>query len=154
MVQSNDMFPLQECSSLNRIDLVSFVFGNTGYDQNRKIYIDPDRPARSLSANEARCLVRQLVSGFKANGLQYGDCVCVHAFNDVGARIYFEHFDNWLTVVDYVHDAAPWHHRCRWALYRIQSSVHLIRTQSPHAYYGGSIPDLGAGTTASNRTCH
>ena len=64
-------------------DLVSWTFGNVDYDQDRKIYIDPLRPKRSFSASEARISVRKLIAGFKANGLQPGDCVCVHAFNDV-----------------------------------------------------------------------
>ncbi len=67
----------------SRMDLVSWTFGNEDYDQNREIYIDPDNPGRSITASEARSLVRKLVAGFKAVGLQRGDCVCLHAFNDV-----------------------------------------------------------------------
>ena len=77
----------QDCSYPHRMDLVSWIFGNDEYDHNRKIYIDPDHPGRCLSANEARSMVRKLVAGFKANGLQPGDCVCVHAFNDVRAPL-------------------------------------------------------------------
>ena len=74
-------FDVQE--DLSRMDLVSWTFGNEDYDQNREIYIDPDNPGRSITASEARSLVRKLVAGFKAVGLQRGDCVCLHAFNDV-----------------------------------------------------------------------
>lgn len=30
--------------------------------------------------------MRKLIAGFKAEGLESGDCVCVHSFNDVGPR--------------------------------------------------------------------
>ncbi len=68
---------------LCQMDLVSWTFGNQEYDQNSKIYVAPDHPSRSITANGARCMVRKLVAGFKAMGLQPGDCVCLHAFNDV-----------------------------------------------------------------------
>lgn len=66
------------------MDVVSWTFSNTDYDQNREIYIEPDKPERSITAQEARCMVKKLAAGFKAAGLQRGDCVCIHAFNDVG----------------------------------------------------------------------
>lgn len=65
------------------MDLVTWTFGNLGYDQEKKIYVDAENPERSLSALEARSTVRKLVAGFRAEGLKPGDCVCVHAFNDV-----------------------------------------------------------------------
>lgn len=68
---------------LDRTDLVSWTFGNQDYDQDKKIYIDADNPERSLSASQARRIVRELVAGFRAAGLKPQECVCVHAFNDV-----------------------------------------------------------------------
>ena len=70
----------------SKMDLVSWIFGNTTYDQDAKIYIDPENRQRSISANEARATVRKFVAGWKAVGLKPGDCVCVHAFNDVRAK--------------------------------------------------------------------
>lgn len=70
-----------------KMDLVSWIFGNSKYNQDTKIYIDPENRQRSISANEARTLVRRFVAGWKAVGLKPGDCVCVHAFNDVSARL-------------------------------------------------------------------
>lgn len=70
----------------SKMDLVSWIFGNDGYDQDTKIYIDPENRARSISANEARAYVRKFVAGWKAVGLRPGDCVCVHAFNNVRPR--------------------------------------------------------------------
>lgn len=48
-----------------------------------KLYIDGSSPKRCLSARQTRTLVRKLVAGFNAHGLQKGDCVCVVSFNDV-----------------------------------------------------------------------
>ena len=76
------------------MDLVSWIFGNCDYDQDTKIYIDPERPERSISANEARATVRKFVAGWKAVGLKPGDCVCVHAFNDVRAIFILSLFRN------------------------------------------------------------
>lgn len=70
----------------SKMDLVSWIFGNGDYDQDTKIYIDPENRERSISANEARTYVRKFIAGWKAVGLKSGDCVCVHAFNDVRAR--------------------------------------------------------------------
>ena len=70
----------------SKMDLVSWIFGNSNYDQDAKIYIDPENRQRSISANEARATVRKFVAGWKAVGLKPGDCVCVHAFNDVRAK--------------------------------------------------------------------
>ena len=66
------------------LDLVSWVFGNQSYDQDRVIYVDADQPERSITAKQARQRVRQLIAGFRAGGLRKGDCICIHAFNDVG----------------------------------------------------------------------
>ena len=71
----------------SKMDLVSWIFGNSSYDQDTKIYIDPENRQRSISANEARSTVRKFVAGWKAVGLKPGDCVCVHAFNDVRAML-------------------------------------------------------------------
>ena len=77
------MSSLEKDPEVSQTDLVSWTLGNENYDQDRKIYIDPDNPTRFITANGARCMVRKLVAGFKAIGLRPGDCVCLHAFNDV-----------------------------------------------------------------------
>lgn len=83
------------------IDLVSFSFENEGGDKDKpvrplrpalplprmtgvgQIFIDVNDPSRFITSRKARTVVRQLVAGFKAEGLQPGDCVCVHSFNEV-----------------------------------------------------------------------
>lgn len=50
-----------------------------------KVYIDIDNPARSISARQARVIVRKLTAGFRKMGVRAGHShvVCVHAFNDI-----------------------------------------------------------------------
>jgi len=63
-------------------DIISWTFDNYQHDWNEPIYIDALAPERtSVSARQAKKLIRQLVAGFRALGLQKGDCVCVHSFN-------------------------------------------------------------------------
>lgn len=48
-----------------------------------KIYIDATKPERSISANQARTIIRKLVAGLRKWGLQPEEAVCLHAFNDI-----------------------------------------------------------------------
>lgn len=48
-----------------------------------QIYHDLDDPSRTLSYNQGRKIVRQLVAGFRAAGLKKGECFSITAFNDV-----------------------------------------------------------------------
>ena len=50
-----------------------------------KIYIDSAKPERTISANQARIIVRKLVAGLRKWGVRPGqkDVVCLHAFNDI-----------------------------------------------------------------------
>ena len=81
------IMPDQSSDSINcdilGTDIISWTLDNHSYDQDKKIYIDADAPERSLSAHEARSMVRKLIAGFHVAGLQPGDAVCVYAFNDV-----------------------------------------------------------------------
>ncbi|KAK2756530.1 hypothetical protein FQN54_005423 [Arachnomyces sp. PD_36] len=63
-------------------DLLSWIFDNPSYDQNRPVYIDAKDPSRSISCNQARKLIRQLIAGLRAAGFKKGDCLSVHSFND------------------------------------------------------------------------
>lgn len=71
-------------------DLVSWAFGNHDYDQDKQVYVHVDDPKQSISALQARIIVRQLVAGFHAKGLEPGDCVCVYAFSDVRLISFFD----------------------------------------------------------------
>jgi acyl-CoA synthetase (AMP-forming)/AMP-acid ligase II len=52
-----------------------------------QIFVDANDPSNQLSATQARRMVLQLIAGFKRLGLKEGDCVCLHAFNCVRARL-------------------------------------------------------------------
>ncbi|MCJ1432431.1 hypothetical protein MMC27_001787 [Xylographa pallens] len=65
------------------MDVVSWTLGNTSYDQDKAILIDISRPNRSISASQARRLVRHIVAGLKATGLRTGDYVCILSYNHV-----------------------------------------------------------------------
>jgi non-ribosomal peptide synthetase component E (peptide arylation enzyme) len=45
--------------------------------------VDALDTSRSISNRQARAIVEKLAAGFKKAGLKEGDCVCMHAFNDV-----------------------------------------------------------------------
>ncbi|EHA27955.1 hypothetical protein CBS147343_1532 [Aspergillus niger] len=64
-------------------DVISYVFSDPPYDHDEPIYVDVHNPSRSISYNQARTIVRQLVSGLRAWGVQKGDCVAIHSFNDI-----------------------------------------------------------------------
>lgn len=72
-------------------DILSWTFDkNLAYDQDDAIYIDALNPtSNSISARQARTLVRKLVAGFRAIGLEKGDCVCLHSFNDIHYPLFF-----------------------------------------------------------------
>ncbi|OJJ50311.1 hypothetical protein ASPZODRAFT_139618 [Penicilliopsis zonata CBS 506.65] len=65
-------------------DVLSYIFGeSSSYDPDGPLYIDVGNPSRSISRNQARKIVRQLIAGFRAAGLKPGDCVSIHSFNDI-----------------------------------------------------------------------
>lgn len=65
-------------------DLLSYIFAKPSYPSTRPIFIDPLQPdTHFLTYASSRHLVRLLIAGFKAQGLQRGDVVCVHSFNTI-----------------------------------------------------------------------
>lgn len=66
------------------VDIVSYCFDKqTDYDETKPILIDADEPSRSLSAASLKILVQRLIAGFRALGLQEGDCVLCQIPNTV-----------------------------------------------------------------------
>lgn len=65
-------------------DLLTFALNPpVPFDEHKPLYIDAENPTRSLSAGRFRALVRTLIAGLRAHGLQNGDCVLVHMGNHV-----------------------------------------------------------------------
>ncbi|KAH0846695.1 hypothetical protein AYO21_08093 [Fonsecaea monophora] len=82
-------FLAQKKLSVPTKDLLSWIFDGADYDPNKPIYIDTSNPSRTLSLNQGLGLVRKLAAGFRAAGLNKGDCVCVHSFNDIYYSVLF-----------------------------------------------------------------
>lgn len=70
-------------------DINSWSFDEFKYDWDDPIYIDGLNPTHNFSARKAKTVIRQLVAGFRAKGLQKGDCVCIHSFNDIQYPLFF-----------------------------------------------------------------
>ncbi|KAJ9622716.1 hypothetical protein H2203_006367 [Taxawa tesnikishii (nom. ined.)] len=64
-------FLAQEHVSIPNKDLLSWTFDGLSYDEDKPIYIDALNPARSISARQAKTLIRKLVAGFRKIGLYY-----------------------------------------------------------------------------------
>ncbi|KAF2171043.1 hypothetical protein M409DRAFT_19016 [Zasmidium cellare ATCC 36951] len=74
----------KEVLPISSKDILSWCFENrSAFPQDKPIYADCADPRRSISAGQAYKLVRRLVAGLRAFGIKKGDCVCVHAFNDI-----------------------------------------------------------------------
>ncbi|OCL05746.1 amp dependent CoA ligase [Glonium stellatum] len=65
------------------MDIVSWTLTSETAETSKPLLIDAANPSRFLTFNGVRKVVRQLVSGLKARGIQPGDCVCVASFNDI-----------------------------------------------------------------------
>ncbi|KAL5338169.1 acetyl-CoA synthetase-like protein [Aspergillus crustosus] len=71
-------------TGFNSYDLVSFAFnGPALHTDQTPIFIDAKNPSRALSAAAVKRLVCSLIAGFKAHGVQPGDCVLVQMDNYV-----------------------------------------------------------------------
>lgn len=83
-------------------DILSWIFDNTNVDPHKpvmenshpgsfttnasmdlQIYVDAKRPQRHITKAQGRIIIRKLAAGLHASGVRKGDCVCIHAFNDV-----------------------------------------------------------------------
>src|SRR6201999_2436297 len=67
------------------------LFGSSGSvvaNNYEQIFIDAATPSNSISSRKARHIIRQLVQGLRIAGLERGDCVCVHSFNDVSMLLF------------------------------------------------------------------
>ncbi|KLJ05654.1 hypothetical protein EMPG_09366 [Blastomyces silverae] len=64
-------------------DILSWIFDGPSYDRDRPVYIDAKDPSCSISFNQARKIIRQLIAGLRAAGFKKGDCLNIHSFNDI-----------------------------------------------------------------------
>ena len=65
-------------------DLLTFAFESPyPVDEHKPLFIDVENPARALNKAQTRTLTRNFIAGFKAHGVQPGDCVLVVLGNNV-----------------------------------------------------------------------
>ncbi|KAJ4374200.1 hypothetical protein N0V83_002941 [Neocucurbitaria cava] len=64
-------------------DILSWMYDEPLYDQDRPIYVDANDASNFISATQAKTLIRQLIAGLKHAGLQKGDGVIIHSFNTI-----------------------------------------------------------------------
>ncbi|CRG86532.1 Putative acyl-coenzyme A synthetase [Talaromyces islandicus] len=75
---------IKTCGQHDAVDLLTFAFGGTmPYDPTQPLYIDAEDPSCCLNGDEFRSLVRSLIAGLKASGIQQGDCVLLHLPNSI-----------------------------------------------------------------------
>ncbi|EXJ60903.1 hypothetical protein A1O7_05056 [Cladophialophora yegresii CBS 114405] len=70
-------------------DILSWMFDEPRFDQEKAVYVDAIDPSKCITANQARVLIRQLIAGFHAAGVRPGDTVCIHGFNSIYYPILF-----------------------------------------------------------------
>ena len=76
-------FKAKDHAPLPSTDIISWLFENPTYDINKPVLIDAASPSRSISYSQALTTVRKLIAGLRHLGVQPGDCVCIHSFNDI-----------------------------------------------------------------------
>lgn len=64
-------------------DILSWIFDEPSYDLKKPVFIDAANPSRVVTGAHAKHLIRQLIAGFRQAGVQKGDCICLHSFNDI-----------------------------------------------------------------------
>ena len=83
-------FLAKEHAQIPTKDILSWTFDDLNYDWDEPIYIDGKNPKNSISPRQAKSLIRKLVAGFRALGVQNGDCLCMNSFNDITYPIFFQ----------------------------------------------------------------
>ncbi|OCL09846.1 AMP-binding enzyme [Glonium stellatum] len=76
-------FFAQEHVPIPTKDILSWICDGFNYDINKPVFINAADKSQSISAAQAWSIICKLVAGFKSAGLQAGDCVCLHSFNNI-----------------------------------------------------------------------
>ncbi|KAK6354323.1 hypothetical protein TWF730_008730 [Orbilia blumenaviensis] len=71
------------------VDLLTWLFGNSEYDHTKTIYVDALNPERSMTTLQVKAQVKSLIGGLRSIGVQPGDAVCIHSFNDIMYPVLF-----------------------------------------------------------------
>ncbi|KAF2456282.1 hypothetical protein BDY21DRAFT_348452 [Lineolata rhizophorae] len=76
-------FLAQRTVPISTQDLLSWTFDNPPYDLDKPIYLDCHDPSISFSSRQSKTAIRKIAAGLQNEGLQRGETVCIHSFNDV-----------------------------------------------------------------------
>ncbi|KAF2441575.1 acetyl-CoA synthetase-like protein [Karstenula rhodostoma CBS 690.94] len=71
------------------MNFAAWALSPVTYDVDKPLLIDASHPEHSVSFNQLKNQVQQLVAGLKAIGIQRGDCVCVNAFNNISYNVLY-----------------------------------------------------------------
>lgn len=77
------MFEAKEQVNVPTQDLLSWYFDKPACDPDKPIYIDALDPSNNYTLNSAKSTIRKLAAGFRKHGLQKGDVVSIHSFNNI-----------------------------------------------------------------------
>ncbi|KAI4249172.1 MAG: hypothetical protein L6R40_000630 [Gallowayella cf. fulva] len=69
-------------------DLLTYIFDIAHTD--KPVLVDASNPSRFLTSRTARVATRKLIAGLRAEGFKAGECVCIHAFNDVRRTLFLQ----------------------------------------------------------------
>ncbi|RPB05106.1 acetyl-CoA synthetase-like protein [Choiromyces venosus 120613-1] len=64
-------------------DILSWIFDEPRCGDDRKVFIDANNDSRCITFGYARSTIRKLIKGLKEAGIEKGDCVLIHSFNDI-----------------------------------------------------------------------
>lgn len=93
-------------------DVVSFAFDRQKvFDEGKPLYINADDPRQFLNYAQTLRFVRQLIAGLKTGGLEDGDTVLVHLFNNVSSMMHAAYFGKQLILKVHIRASLPSH--CR-----------------------------------------
>ncbi|KAF2177023.1 acetyl-CoA synthetase-like protein [Zopfia rhizophila CBS 207.26] len=76
-------FLVKEHVQIPTKDMLSWACDGPAFDQDKPLFIDAANDSNSISAAEAKTLIRKLITGFRNAGLKKGDTVLIHSFNNI-----------------------------------------------------------------------
>lgn len=133
-------WPVLRSRQAGKLIGMAWAWIEPGKAKSLQIYIDASNPARSISARQARSIIRRLVAGFRAAGLDKGDTVCLHSFNDVvWPRFYFLKTSTNSRIIDLLFSYLPRRNCRRRNLVRYKPWLYAVRTFASYDVNEGKI---------------
>lgn len=77
------VFKAENHVTIQTKDILSWYFDEPQFDLDQTVYLKAEDTSQHYTGRQAYHTIRKLIAGFRAHGLQKGDCVCLNSFNDV-----------------------------------------------------------------------